>query len=222
MLRCLHPASSKILSLSLTGFQKYLKWYVFCKGADPGAEHLEWRLSVHLRPPPSTSFHCLSTLAFSASHQLLCRVPPHHHSIPLLLSAWPSHGNLHPRQSTYMAPPQFAFFQIAVKSYGAWQRQLNVTVLKGRRLKFRRRSFFFLFFFKKNKPKKTIKQTTSGCPLLRKRHLMDRQAAINTLHFSLRLCSHFHFDVIIISFLLIVTGLWASIFTHWLHGKKRE
>lgn len=50
---------------------------------------------------------------------------------------------------------------------------------------------------------------------------MDRRVAINTPHFSLWLRSHFHFDVIIISFLLIVTGLLASIYNHWLHGKKR-
>lgn len=42
------------------------------------------------------------------------------------------------------------------------------------------------------------------------------------LHFSFRLCSHFHFDVIIISFPLIVTGPRASIYTHWLQGKKER
>lgn len=92
-----------------------------------------------------------------------------------------------------------------------------MTALKGRWLKVqchRHFSFLFFYFFLGN---------TSGCPLLRKLHLMDRQAAINTLHsFFLRLCSHFHFDVIIISFPLIVTGLRASIYTHWLHGKQES
>lgn len=51
---------------------------------------------------------------------------------------------------------------------------------------------------------------------------MDRQAAINTSHFSSRPCSHFHFDVIIISSPPIVTGLRASIYTHWLQGEKKR
>lgn len=51
---------------------------------------------------------------------------------------------------------------------------------------------------------------------------MDSQAAINTSHFSSRPYSHFHFDVIIISFPPIVTGLRASIYTHWLQGEKKE
>lgn len=163
------------------------------------------------RPSPAASKHVAPLLKHfspSASHHFPYRAPnpPHTHLTPARQSP-PAH------KSTYIPLPWFAFPQTAVKSYGAWQRN-DMRRLSGEAAQTPTVRFFLFHFFS------FFLKTTSGCPLLRKQHLMDRQAAINTSHFSSRPYSHFHFDVITISSLPIVTGLQASIYTHWLQGKK--
>lgn len=121
-----------LLPISLTGLQKYLKWYIFCGGAEPGAEHLEWRLSVHLRPPPSTSLHCWSTLAFLPAIVCYIVLPPS--SAPTLPPPAHSHSLPDPRTATSTSDKALTSHHLSLLSFKwLWKVMVlsNVTACDG-------------------------------------------------------------------------------------------